>query len=55
MLPFAVTWMDVVHSVIQSEIRQKEKDKHHIMLLICEILKNGIDEFICKAEIKSQT
>ena len=47
--------MDIVHSVIQREIRQKEKDKHRITLLICEILKNGIDGFICKAEIKSQT
>ena len=46
--------MDVVYTVIQSEISQKEKDQYHIMLLICEILKNGIDEFICKAEIKSQ-
>ena len=46
--------MDGVYTVIQSEISQKEKDKYHIMLFICGILKNGIDEFICKAEIKSQ-
>lgn len=39
---FATICSDVdgrVHTVIQSEISQKEKDQYHIMLFICEILK----------------
>ena len=33
---FAATWMDL-EIIILSEVSQTEKDKHHIILLICEI------------------
>ena len=52
-VPFAETWIDL-ETVIQSEVSQKEKNKYHIMLLICGIQKNGTDELICKAEIETQ-
>ena len=35
-LPFAATWMDL-EIVILSEVSQTEKDKYHMILLICEI------------------
>ena len=35
-IPFAATWMDP-ESIILSEVSQTEKDKHHMMLLICGI------------------
>ena len=35
-IPFAVTWMDL-ESVILSEVSQTEKDKYHMILLICGI------------------
>ena len=43
-----------LETVIQTEVSQKEKNKHCIILLICEIQKNDTDELICKAEIESQ-
>jgi len=33
-MPFAATWMDI-EILIQSKVSQKEKDKYHIMSLIC--------------------
>ena len=39
--------------VILSEGSQTEKDKYHMILLICGILKNGTNEPIYK-EIESQ-
>ena len=33
-VPFAETWMDL-ETVIQSEVSQKEKNKYHIISLIC--------------------
>ena len=33
---FVVRWMDL-ESVIQSEVSQKEKDKYHMMSIICGI------------------
>ena len=50
---FAETWMDL-KTVIQREVSQKEKSKYCIMLLICGIWKNSIDELICKAGIEPQ-
>ena len=50
---FVETWMDL-ESVIQSELSQKEKNKYHILMHICRIWKNGIDDLICKAEIETQ-
>ena len=35
-VPFAETWMDL-GTVIQSEVSQKEKNKYHIISLICGI------------------
>ena len=35
-VPFAETWMEL-ETVIQSEVSQKEKNKYHIILLICRI------------------
>ena len=52
-VPFLETWMDL-ETVIQTEVSQKEKNKHCIILLIIEIQKNGTDELICKAEIEIQ-
>ena len=40
--------------VILSEVSQTEKDTHHMILLICRILKNGTNELIYKIEIESQ-
>ena len=42
-------------SVIQNEVSQKEKNKYRILTHICGIWENGIDDFICKAEIETQT
>ena len=33
---FVETWMDL-ETVIQSKVNQTEKDKHHMILLICGI------------------
>ena len=35
-LPFATTWMDL-EGIMLSEICQTEKDKYHMISLICEI------------------
>ena len=35
-MPFAATWMDLEISIL-SEVSQTEKDKYHMILLICEI------------------
>ena len=35
-MPFATTWMDL-EMIILSEIRQTEKDKYHMISLICRI------------------
>ena len=35
-MPFAATWMDL-EIIILSEINQKEKDKYHMISLICRI------------------
>ena len=37
-MPFAATWMDL-EIVIRSEVSQTEKDKYHMISLICGILK----------------
>ena len=34
--PFAATWMDL-EIIILSEVSQKEKDKYHVVSLICGI------------------
>ena len=40
-IPFAATWMDL-EIIIQSEVSQTDKDKYHIILLICGNLKKMI-------------
>ena len=35
-MPFAATWMDL-ELILLSEVSQKEKDKYHILMHICEI------------------
>ena len=35
-MTFAATWMDL-ETIILSEVDQKEKDKYHMLLLICGI------------------
>ena len=53
-MSFAATWVDL-EIIILSEVSQTEKDKYHMISLICGILKNDTDELICKTEIDSQT
>ena len=50
---FVGTLMDP-ESVIQSEVSQKEKNKHCIFTHICEIQKNGTEEPICRAGTETQ-
>ena len=47
-------WMNL-EPIIQSEVRQKEKDKYHILTHIYGIQKNGTEEFIYRAAIEKQT
>ena len=53
-MPFAKMWRDL-ETVIHCEISQKKKNKYRILTHICGIWENGIDDFICKAEIETQT
>ena len=39
----------------KSEVNQEKKNKYCMLMHICGIQKNGIDERICKAEIETQT
>ena len=48
-----VTWMDP-ESVIQSKVSQKEENKYCIVTCVCEILKDGTDESICRAGMEVQ-
>ena len=49
---FVEMWMGP-ETVIQSELNQKEENKHHILMHICGIQKNGSDELLCKVEIET--
>ena len=53
-MPFAATWMDL-EMIILSEVSQTEKDKYHMISLICGIFKNDTNELIDKTETDSQT
>ena len=44
-MPFAATWMDL-QIIILREVRQK--DKYHMISLICGILKTDINELTYK-------
>ena len=53
-MSFAATWMDL-DIIILSEVSQTEKDKCHMIALICGILlKNDTNELIYKTETDSQ-
>ena len=49
-MPFAATWMDL-EIIILCEVSQTEKDKYHMISLICGIVKkkNDTTELIYKA------
>ena len=40
-MPFAAIWMDL-EIIVPSEISQTEKDKYHMISLVCEIKKKMI-------------
>ena len=44
-------WVNL-EPIIQSEVNQKEKDKHHILTHIYRIWKNGTEEFIYMATME---
>ena len=46
-MPFAAPWIDL-EIIILSEVSQIEKDKYHMISLICGILKNDTNELIYK-------
>ena len=54
-MPFTATWMDL-EMIILSEVSQTEKDKYHMISLICGIqfLKNDTNELIYKTETDLQ-
>ena len=50
-------WMNLEH-IIQSEVSQKEKDTYHILThthIYMEYIKNGTEEFVCRAAMEKQT
>ena len=47
-------WMNL-EPIIQSEVSQKENDKHCILMHIDGIYKNGTEEFIYRATMDKQT
>ena len=49
-----IRWMNLEH-ITQSEVSQKEKDKHCILTHIYGIQKNGTEEFIYRAAMEKQT
>ena len=53
-MPFTAIWVDM-EIIIRTEVSQTEKDKYHMIQLICRILKNDTNELIYKTETDSQT
>ena len=51
-MPFAATWMDL-DIVILSEVKS-EKDKYHMISLVCGIYKKVTNKLIYKTEIELQ-
>ena len=47
--------MDGPEIIILSEVSQTEKDKYHVISLICGILKNDTNELIYSTETDPQT
>ena len=52
-MSFAATWMDLEITIL-SKVSQTEKDKYHMISLLCGILKNDTNELIYKTEIDSK-
>ena len=52
-VPFEVTWIDL-EMIILREVSQKEKDKYHVISLICGI-ENMTNEPVYKTDTGSQT
>ena len=50
-MPFVAIWMNL-ESLIPSEVSQKEKDKYHVISLICGIY--GTNEPIYRAQTDRQ-
>ena len=48
-----VRWMNL-ELVIQSEISQKEKNRYSVIMHVCRIWKNGIDEPIWREGMEMQ-
>ena len=48
-MQFAATWMDL-EIVILSEVSQTQKDKYHMISLICGILKKGGKSHRCRKQ-----
>ena len=51
-VPFAEMWMDL-ETVLQDAVNQKVKNKYHILMHICGIQKNRIEESVGKAQIET--
>ena len=43
-----------LETVIHNEVSQKEKNRYHMILLICGSQKNNTDELTCKVAIETQ-
>ena len=48
-MPFVTIWVDL-EIIILSEVSQTEKDKHHMISLICRILKNDSNAYLKKCK-----
>ena len=53
-MPLEETCMDL-ETVIQSEVRQKEKDKYHILMHIYGIKKDGTEEPVFREAMERET
>ena len=53
-MPFAATWLEL-EIIILRKVSKTEKDKYHMISLICGIKKNDSNELIYRTEIYSQT
>ena len=47
-------WMNL-QPIIQNEVNQKEKNKHHTLTYIYGIYKDDTDEPICRAAVETDT
>ena len=47
-------WIDL-ETVVPGEVSQRKKNKYPILTHVCEIQKNGTDDFTCRTEREIQT